>query len=157
MAFIERILVGVRANLNHLVRKNEDPEKLLEQLVEELKQDLLILRQNMAGAIATQKRMQRQLAYAESSAQGWYNRAKLALEQGQEDLAREYLSHRQSQRKVAQALQEQLVQQETVISKLKENLWFLETKIAETKTKRDMYIVRFRSAVVQEKLHKLTN
>jgi phage shock protein A len=68
MGLIDRILRVIRANLNSLVGQAEDPEKILEQAVEDMQQDLIQLRQAVAQAIATQKRTERQASQAQSTA-----------------------------------------------------------------------------------------
>jgi phage shock protein A len=153
MGLIDRILRVIRANLNSLIGQAEDPEKVLEQAVEEMQQDLIQLRQAVAQAIATQKRTERQASQAESTAQEWYNRAQLALSKEDETLAREALTRRKSYQETAKAMQAQLSQQAGVVTKLKENMRTLESKISEAKTKKDLYIARARSAQASQKIN----
>jgi phage shock protein A len=155
MGLIDRILRVIRANLNNLIGQAEDPEKVLEQAVEEMQQDLIQLRQAVAQAIATQKRTERQAAQAETTAQEWYNRAQLALSNGDDNLAREALTRRKSYQETAKAMRSQLTQQSTVVSKLKENMRALESKISEAKTKKDLYIARARSAQASQKINEM--
>jgi phage shock protein A len=152
---MERILRVIRANLNSLIGQAEDPEKVLEQAVEEMQQDLIGLRQAVAQAIATQKRTERQASQAQSTAQEWYNRAQLALSKGDENLAREALTKRKSYDETAKAMQAQLVQQADVVTKLKENMRTLESKISDAKTKKDLYIARARSAQASQKINEM--
>ena len=155
MGLIDRILRVFRANLNSLIGQAEDPEKVLEQAVEDMQQDLIQLRQAVAQAIATQKRTERQAAQAETTAQEWYNRAQLALSNGDDNLAREALTRRKSYQETAKAMRDQLVQQSGVVSKLKENMRTLESKISEAKTKKDLYIARARSAQASQKINEM--
>ena len=155
MGLMERILRVIRANLNSLIGQAEDPEKVLEQAVEEMQQDLIGLRQAVAQAIATQKRTERQASQAQSTAQEWYNRAQLALSKGDENLAREALTKRKSYDETAKAMQAQLVQQADVVTKLKENMRTLESKISDAKTKKDLYIARARSAQASQKINEM--
>jgi phage shock protein A len=155
MELMDRILRVIRANLNSLVGQAEDPEKVLEQAVEEMQQDLIGLRQAVAQAIATQKRTERQASQAQSTAQEWYNRAQLALSKGDENLAREALTKRKSYEETAKAMQAQLVQQADVVTKLKENMRTLESKISDAKTKKDLYIARARSAQASQKINEM--
>lgn len=155
MGLIDRILRVIRANLNSLVGQAEDPEKVLEQAVEEMQQDLIQLRQAVAQAIATQKRTERQASQAQSTAQEWYNRAQLALNNGDENLAREALRRRQSYQETAKALTAQITQQKDVVNKLRENMRTLESKISEAKTKKDLYIARARSAQASQKINEM--
>ena len=104
MGLIDRILRVIRANLNNVIGQAEDPEKVLEQAVEDMQQDLIQLRQAVAQAIATEKRTERQAAQAESTAQEWYRRAQLALSNADENLARDALTRRKSYQETAKAM-----------------------------------------------------
>ncbi|MEO8893368.1 MAG: PspA/IM30 family protein [Coleofasciculaceae cyanobacterium] len=155
MGLIDRIRRVIRAEFNSLVSNAEDPEKILEQAVADMQQDLLMLRQAVAGAIATQKRTERQASQAEATAQEWFNRAQLALSKGDDNLAREALTRRKSYQETASAMQSQLSQQSGVVSKLKDNMRSLEGKISEAKTKKDLYIARARSAQASQKIQEM--
>ena len=157
MGLIDRIWRAIRANINHLVGEAEDPEKILEQTVLDMQDDLIQLRQAAASAIATLKRTERQAQGAESSADEWYRRAQLALSKGDENLAREALTRRKAYGETAKAFATQLEQQNTIVSQLKQNMRKLEAKLAEAKTKKDMYIARARSAAATEKLNQMTS
>jgi phage shock protein A len=155
MGLIDRIRRVIRAEFNSLVSTAEDPEKILEQAVADMQQDLIMLRQAVAGAIATQKRTERQASQAQAMAQEWFNRAQLALAKGDENLAREALTRRQSYQETATAMQSQLSQQSGVVGKLKDNMRSLEAKISEAKTKKDLYIARARSAQASQKIQEM--
>ncbi|HAJ58911.1 MAG TPA: phage shock protein A [Cyanobacteria bacterium UBA8543] len=155
MGLIDRIMRLIRANLNSLIGQAEDPEKVLEQTVDEMQQDLITLRQAVAQAIATQKRTERQASLAESTAQEWYNRAQLALSHGDENLAREALARRKSYQETAKVMRTQLTQEAGIVTKLKENMRALESKISEAKTKKDLYIARARSAQASQKINQM--
>lgn len=155
MGLIDRILRVIRANLNNVIGQAEDPEKVLEQAVEDMQQDLIQLRQAVAQAIATQKRTERQAAQAESTAQEWYRRAQLALSNADENLARDALTRRKSYQETAKAMRSQIEQQSGVVTKLKENMRALESKISEAKTKKDLYIARARSAQASQKINEM--
>lgn len=156
MGLLDRIWRVIRANINSLMNQAEDPEKILEQAVEDMQQDLISMRQGVAQAIATQKRTERQMAQNRATADQWRRRAQLALEKGDENLAREALARRQSYQNNAQTLQAQVEQQKEIINKLKQDMRTLETKISEAKTKKDMYIARARSAVASQKIQELS-
>jgi phage shock protein A len=155
MEMMKRLMRVVRANVNSLVNGAEDPEKVLEQTVLEMQSNLMQLRQGVAGAIATQKRTERQALAADSQAQEWYRRAQIALQQGNEALAREALSKRSTYQQTAKTLFEQIEQQKQIVEKLKQDVQSLELKTAEVKTKKDMYIARARSAQASYKLQEM--
>ncbi|WP_250126089.1 PspA/IM30 family protein [Chroococcidiopsis sp. CCMEE 29] len=155
MGLIDRILRVIRANLNALIGQAEDPEKILEQTVMDMQEDLVQLRQAVAQAIATQKRTERQAHQAQTTAEEWYRRAQTALQQGNDVLAREALTRRKSYQETATALHSQIEQQSSVVVRLKKDMQTLESKIAEAKTKKDMYIARSRSAQASQRLNEM--
>ncbi|MCU0548090.1 MAG: PspA/IM30 family protein [Leptolyngbya sp. Prado105] len=157
MGLFDRIWRVIRANLNDLVGKMEDPEKILEQTVLDMQNDLIQLRQAVAQAIATQKRTERQASQARTNSEEWYRRAQLALQKGDENLAREALARRKSYVETASAMEAQLSQQGAIVTQLKQNMMKLEGKISEAKTKKDMYIARARSAKASEQLNEMLN
>ena len=149
MGFFDRVGRLFRANLNDLVSRAEDPVKILEQSVADMQSDLVKLRQAVATAIASQKRIENQAQQAETQAQTWYQRAELALKKGEEDLAKEALSRRKTYQETATALNAQLSGQ---VETLKKNLLALEGKIAEARTKKDMLKARAQAAQAQAQL-----
>ena len=155
MGLFDRLWRVIRANINSLVGAAEDPEKILEQAVMDMQEDLVQLRQAVAGAIAAQKRTERQCSQAESTAAEWYQRAQLALQKGEENLAREALTRKKSYQETATAMKASLGQQNAVVTQLKENMRALESKISEAKSKKDMYIARARSAKASERLQEM--
>ncbi|WP_338430170.1 PspA/IM30 family protein [Synechococcus elongatus] len=152
MGLFDRISRVVRANMNDLVSKAEDPEKILEQALMDMQEDLIQLRQAVATAIAGQKRIEQQMNQAQTQATSWQQRAQLALQKGQEDLARQALSRKKTFSETALALKTQLDQQAGQVDTLKRNLVALEGKIAEAKTKKDMLKARAQAAKAQEQL-----
>ncbi|MBE9130152.1 MULTISPECIES: PspA/IM30 family protein [unclassified Coleofasciculus] len=155
MGLIDRIWRVIRANLNSLIGQAEDPEKILEQAVDEMQQNLIQMRQAVAQAIASQKRTERQASQSETTANEWYNRAQLALSKGDDTLAREALTRRKSYQETAKALTSQLTQQNEIVTKLKKDMRTLESKISEAKTKKDLYIARARSAQASQKINEM--
>jgi phage shock protein A len=155
MGLFDRIWRIIRANLNDLISKAEDPEKILEQTVLDMQDDLIQLRQAVAQAIATQKRTERQQEQAQANADDWFRKAQLALQKGDEDLARQALTRRKSYEETAQAMKAQLEQQAGIVTQLKQNMLKLESKIGEAKTKKDLYIARARSAQASQQINEM--
>jgi phage shock protein A len=152
MGLFDRVSRVVRSNLNAAVSAAEDPEKILEQALIDMQEDLVQLRQAVAGAIASQKRMQQQYNQSQSEANNWQQRAQLALQKGDENLAREALNRKKVQADTATSLKTQLDQQTTQVDSLKRNLIALEGKISEAKTKKDMLRARASAAKANEQL-----
>ena len=155
MGLMERIGRLFRSNVNSWTAQREDPEKILEQAVYEMQENLVRMRQAVAQAIATQKRTERQAAQAHSTEDEWYRRAQMALEQGNDALAREALTKRKAYQQTSTALASQIGQQKTLVAKLKKDMQALELKISEAKTKKDMYIARARSAEASLRLQEM--
>lgn len=152
MGLFDRLSRVVRANLNDLVSKAEDPEKILEQAIIDMQEDLVQLRQAVARAIATQKRTEQQYNKNQTEANNWHQRAQLAVQKGDENLAREALQRKKSLTETAATLKTQLDQQVTQVDSLKRNLIALESKISEAKTKKDMLKSRAAAAKANEQL-----
>lgn len=155
MGFFQRLWMIIRSNINSLVSGSEDPEKILEQTVMDMQNDLVQMRQGVAQAIATQKRTEREYERTQSTADEWYRRAQLALQKGQENLAREALTRRKSYQETATSMKTQVEQQGQVVESLKQNMRQLEGKITEAKAKKNMYVARARSAQASEKLNEM--
>lgn len=155
MGLLDRIGRVIRANFNSLISGAEDPEKLLEQAVADMQDDLIELRQAVAQAIATQKRTERQYSQAEKQAKEWYGRAQLALQKGEESLAREALTRRKAYLETGSTMKAQIDHQQGIVAKLKENMRTLEAKLSEARTKKDMYIARARSAQASQRINEM--
>ncbi|MCV3212615.1 PspA/IM30 family protein [Plectonema radiosum NIES-515] len=155
MELMKRIQRFIRANLNSMICRGSDPEKILEQAVMEMHSCCVQLRQAVAQAIATQKRTERQTAQAKSTAEEWYRRAQLALQANNEPLAREALTKRRAYQETHDGLAAQIKQQDNLIVKMKQDMRSLEFQILEAKTKKDMYIARSRSAEASYRLQEM--
>ncbi|MEB3308840.1 MAG: PspA/IM30 family protein [Snowella sp.] len=154
MGLFDRLSRVVRANLNDLVSQAEDPEKVLEQAVIDMQEDLVQLRQAVARTIAEQKRTEQRYNSDLTEAGKWEQRAKLALTKGDENLAKEALVRKKTFADTAATLKAQLDQQTTQVQSLRQNLTALEAKIAEAKTKKNMLQARAKAAKANEELQK---
>lgn len=152
MGLLDRVSRVFRSNLNDLVSKAEDPEKVLEQAVIDMQQDLVKLRQAVAQAIAGQKRTEAQYKQNISEAEKWQQRAQLALQKGEESLAREALTRKKTYSETANVLKQQLDVQSKQVEELRRNLVALESKISEAKTKKDMLKARASAAKANQQL-----
>ncbi|WP_375502663.1 PspA/IM30 family protein [uncultured Nostoc sp.] len=152
MGLFDRIKRVVSSNLNDLVNKAEDPEKMLEQAILEMQEDLVQLRQGVAQAIASQKRSEKQYNDAQNEINKWQRNAQLALQKGDENLARQALERKKTYTDTSAALKASLDTQSTQVETLKRNLIQLESKISEAKTKKEMLKARITTAKAQEQL-----
>ncbi|AQK99024.1 Membrane-associated protein VIPP1 chloroplastic [Zea mays] len=142
----DRLTRVARSYANAVLSSFEDPEKILEQAVLEMNDDLTKMRQATAQVLASQKRLENKYKAAEQASADWYRRAQLALQKGDEDLAREALKRRKSYADNASSLRSQLDQQKGVVENLISNTRVLESKIAEAKQKKDTLKARAQSA-----------
>ena len=152
MGLFDRLKRVVGANLNDLVSKAEDPEKMLEQALLEMQEDMVKLRQGVAQAIAAQKRTDKQYNDAQTEINKWQRNAEIAIRKGDESLARQALERKKTYTDTATALKTSLDQQTLQVEGLKKNLIQLESKISEAKTKKEMLKARITAAKAQEQL-----
>lgn len=155
MNIFERISRLVKSYANAIISSVEDPEKMLEQTVLEMNNDLIKMRQATAQVLASQKQLENRYKSAKQAANDWYRRAKLALEKGDDNLAREALVRRKSFEDNANGLKGQLEQQKNVVDKLVSNTRLLESKIQEAKSKKDTLKARAQSAKTAQKVNEV--
>jgi len=153
MNLFDRFSRVAKSNLNNLANKLEDPEKIMEQALEEMQNDLVKVRQSYAEVTATQRRLMKQKEQCDAMAQDWYKRAQLALEKGNDELAKEALARRQTQTDEANNVQSQLDAQADAMDKLYEGMKMLEKKILESKAKKDQMVARARTAQSTQKVN----
>lgn len=153
MNLFERFARVIKSYANAIISTFEDPEKILEQAVTEMNDDLIKMRQATAQTLASQKQLENKYKTAQQASEDWYKRAQLALEKGNEDLAREALKRRKTLADNATAMKTQLDQQKGVVDNLVSNTRLLESKIQEAKSKKDTLKARAQSAKTATKLN----
>ena len=142
---------------NSLVSAAEDPEKILDQTVIEMQEDLVKMRQASAQVIASQKQLENKYKQAQATADDWYRRAELAMSKGDEELSREALSRKKSYQENADSMKANLAEQEKAVEKLISNTRFLESKMAEAKSKKDTLKARAASAKTNKAVQDLVS
>ncbi|KAF2318935.1 hypothetical protein GH714_011863 [Hevea brasiliensis] len=155
MNLFDRFARVVKSYANAVLSSFEDPEKILDQTVLEMNDDLTKMRQATAQVLASQKRLENKYKAAEQASEDWYRKAQLALQKGEEDLAREALKRRKSYADNANSLKAQLDQQKSVVENLVSNTRLLESKIQEAKSKKDTLKARAQSAKTQTKVNEM--
>ena len=118
MGLFDRLSRLIRANLNAFVSDAEDPIKILDQSVADMQEDLVKLRQAVAMAIASQKRLENQANQAKEQIKNWFTRAELALKKGEDDLAREALSRKKTFQETYESLSTQFQTQNAQVAKV---------------------------------------
>lgn len=154
MGIFNRLSTVFKSNINDMIDKAEDPEKMLKQLMVDMERDLIEVRKEVALAIQTEKKLHQQFLQNEKQAKGWEEKATLALKSGREDLAKEALSRRNTHGTTAEGFKAQWQTQNTNVEHLKKQLSQLDSKINEARIKKDLLIARTRQAKAQEQIHK---
>jgi phage shock protein A len=136
----------VRANLNDLIDKAENPEKMIKQLILDMQNQLLQVKTQVAIAIADQHLLLRKQKENEQSAEEWIRKAELAVDKKQDDLARAALERSMTARQVADSFTEQVADQTAQVENLKTALRKLEAKLVETQNRSDVLVAQHRRA-----------
>jgi len=152
MGILDRVSTLMRANINDLIDRAEDPEKVVRQLIIDMNNQLLQVKTQVAASIADEKLLYQRYQDNQNKADEWQRRAELAVEKGQDDLAREALTRRNTFQSNADGFKEQYDQQSAQVETLKEALHQLEAKIQEASTKQELLIARSRRAKAETKI-----
>jgi len=152
MGLFDRLSSLIKANLNDAISKAEDPEKLLEQSILDMRSQLAKAKQQVAAAIADEKRLRDQAEQEAKQSQEWEQRAMLAIQQNRDDLARQALVRQQEHGEHAEALQRTWQTHSAETEKLKSLLRDLNDKIEEAKRKKNLLLARARRAEAQQRI-----
>ncbi len=148
MALLERVSTLIRANLNDLIDKAEDPEKLIKQVILDIENQLIQVKTQVAVALADRHLLEKKRKEIENKAAEWMQKAELAVDKQKDDLARAALERSLENRKMVEGLKAQESEQTSQAEALKSSLKTLADKLAEAQTKRDLLIARHRKARV---------
>lgn len=146
MALLERVATLVRANLNDLIDKAEDPEKMIKQVILDMQNQLLQVKTQVAMAIADQHLLDGKRKENEEKVAEWMRKAELAVDKKEDDLARVSLLRVESYRELRENFIQQVADQKAQVENLKSALRQLEQKLAEAEAKADVLIARHRRA-----------
>ena len=146
MALLERVGTLLRANINDLIEKAEDPEKLAKQLVLDMENQLLQVKTQVAIAIADQHLLQKKLKEHEETMNQWNRKAELAVQKQQDDLARAALERSLNQQQLTQGFAQQLEDQTSETETLRKVFGQLQQKLHETRAACEMLVARNRRA-----------
>jgi phage shock protein A len=146
MALLERVATLIRANLNDLVDKAEDPEKMMKQLILDMQNQLLQVKTQVAVTIADQHLLMKKQQEHRQAGEEWVRKAELAVAKGHDDLARAALERSMTSQQVAESFAEQVTDQTAQVENLKTALHKLELKLAEARSKSDVLIAQHRRA-----------
>ncbi len=152
MGILDRVSQLVRANVNDMLDRAEDPEKMINQILRDMQENIGEARQAVASMIAQEKELEIDLAQTRKLASEWQSKAERAVSAGKDDLAREALRRKKDNEDNASVYQQQLNVQEQAVEKLKQQLGALEAKYQATLSQRDSLITRQRRAEAQKKV-----
>lgn len=148
MSLLERVSTLLKANLNDLVEKAEDPERMLKQVVLDMENQLMQVKTQVAIAIADQHLLEKKKTEHEQQAAEWHRKAEMAVGKNQDDLARAALERALSQEQLATGFSSQAEDQKHEADNLRQVLRKLEQKLAETRAHCEMLIAEHRRAKV---------
>jgi phage shock protein A len=151
MAVLERVATLVRANLNDLIDRAEDPEKMIKQVILDMENHLLQVKTQVAISMADHHLLQKKQTEQQDKAAEWMRKAELAVDKTQDDLARAALERYQSFTKLADGYAMQVENQRTQVDTLRRALEQLEQKLVEARAKSDVLIAQHRRARALER------
>jgi phage shock protein A len=146
MALLERVATLVRANLNDLLDRAEDPEKLVKQVILDMENQLLQVKTQVAIGIADQHVLQKRRVEHEEQAAEWMRRAELAVDKHEDDLARAALARARNCRRLADNYEQQAANHTAEVEHLKVALRQLDQKLEEARARSDLLIAQHRRA-----------
>ena len=154
MGIFDRLGTLLKSNINDLISRAEDPEKVLNQLISDMRGQLTKAKQEVASAIADEKKLHAQVEKEKQQADEWERKAMLAVEQNRDDLAKQALMRHSEHLQHAQQLHETWVRQKQETESLKGSLRSLNDKIEEAKRKKNLLIARQKRAEAQDRIHR---
>ena len=155
MGIMDRVATVIKSNLNHLINKAEDPEKMLDQILIEMRQQLVEAKREVAVAIADEKRLAAQLEAELEQVREWERRATMAVQKGEDDLAREALRRKADHEQIAIGYKKQWDAQQASTENLKNALRALSQKIEEAGRKKNLLVARQKRAEAQKHIHEV--
>ncbi len=152
MGIFSRLGTLIKSNINDLITKAEDPEKMLGQVLMEMQHQLVEAKKAVAVAIADEKKLSKQYQAETDKSKEWERKAMIAVRAGDDGLARQALSRKQEHETIATQFQTQWLQQKAAVEKLKDALRLLNNKIEEAKRKKNILIARKKRAEAQQQI-----
>ena len=142
MGIFTRVRDIISANINTMLEKAEDPEKLVKLMIREMEDTLVEVKASCAGAMATKKKIHRELDEIKDRADSWASKAELAVEKGREDLAREALLEKRRYNDRVGSLENEATQCDELVAQYQGDITQLEDKLASAREKQRILVQR---------------
>jgi phage shock protein A len=153
MSIFTKLSTVIKSNINDLISRAENPEKMLDQIILDMRDQLAKAKREVAAAIADERKLRAQLDSEVKQMRQWEHRAMLAVKEGRDDLAKQALVRQQEHKGRAATLDETWRAQSVETEKLKGSLRQLNDKIEEAKRKRNLLVAKQRRAQAQKRIH----
>jgi phage shock protein A len=153
MGIFQKFSTLLKSNINDLIARAENPEKMLNQIILDMRDQLAKAKREVAAAIADERKLRAQLDDEIKQTRDWEHRAMLAVKEGRDDLAKQALIRQQEHAQRAAALEQTWSAQAQETEKLKGSLRQLNDKIEEAKRKRNLLIAKQKRAQAQRRIH----
>lgn len=153
MGIFQKLSMLIRSNINDAIARAENPEKVLSQVLDDMRNQLAKAKQEVAIAIADERKLRAQVDDEQKQAADWEHRAMLAVREGRDDLARQALLRQQEHAERANMLEATWRRQAEETEKLKDSLRQLNEKIEEAKRKKNLLIAKQKRAQAQRRIH----
>jgi phage shock protein A len=147
MGLLERVSTLIRANINDVIDRAEDPEKMIKQVILDMENQYMQVKTQVAVSIADQHMLEKKLKEHEDAGADWMRKAGRSVDKGQDDLARAALDRYQTSRRLALSYREQVDDQKAQVEALKGALMKLEQKLDEARSKRELLLARHRRGI----------
>ena len=153
MGIFTKFSTLIKSNINDLISRAENPEKMLNQIILDMRDQLAKAKREVAAAIVDERKLKSQLEDEVKQARDWEHRAMLAVKEGRDDLAKQALIRQQEHAERAHVLRQTWEAQASETEKLKGSLRQLNDKIEEAKRKRNLLIAKQKRAQAQKRIH----
>ena len=151
MGIFTRVRDIISSNINAMLDKAEDPEKLVKMMIREMEDTLIEIKANCASGMATKKKIKREIETVLDLAKSWDNKAQLAIDKGREDLAREALLEKRRHVERAETLEEELEQAKNLVTQCQSDIMQLEDKLGSAREKQRVLVQRHTNANTKKK------
>lgn len=154
MAIFERLSDLIRSNINDLIDKAENPEKMVKQIIIDMEEQLRKSTQSLGTAMGSLNQVKKQLASAQEQSNNWQEKAKMCLSQGNEELAKQALENKVKQDQMVAQYQEMCNSMDKQVNEIRNQVDILKQKLEEARSKQAMLVARSQMADAKQKMAK---